>query len=142
MEDRHARHRRREVDGRRRPVDGFRAASHKRFERLVAQALDSLPEELMAYLDNVQITVEDVPGPDPLGRGEELLLGLYQGVPRTRRDPDAGLLPDRITLFRRPLELRAATRHELASLVRETVVHEVAHHFGIDDDRLDELGWG
>jgi predicted Zn-dependent protease with MMP-like domain len=140
MEDRHARHRRREADGRRRPQDGFRALSLERFERLVVRALDTLPEGLLAYLDDVHVTIEDVPGADPLGRGDELLLGRYQGAPRTPRDGDAG--PDRITLFRRPLEMRAATRHELESLVRETVVHEVAHHFGIDDDRLDELGWG
>jgi predicted Zn-dependent protease with MMP-like domain len=142
MDDRHARLRRREVDGRHRPADGFRALSRERFERLVGRALDSLPDDLLDHLDNVQITVADVPPDDPLGGGDELLLGLYQGVPRTERGFEGGTLPDRITLFRRPLEARAANRHELEALVRDTVVHEVAHHFGIDDDRLDELGWG
>jgi predicted Zn-dependent protease with MMP-like domain len=142
MDDRHGRHRRGEVDGRQRPADGYHTPTPPRFERLVARALDSLPDDLLDHLDNVQITVADVPDADPLGRGEEVLLGLYQGVPRTERDLEGGLLPDRITLFRRPLEARAATRHDLQALVRDTLVHEVAHHFGIDDDRLDELGWG
>jgi predicted Zn-dependent protease with MMP-like domain len=142
MDDRHARHRRGEVDGHRRPADGYRAMGRGRFERLVGRALDSLPDDLLDHLDNVQITVEDVPDADPLGRGDEVLLGLYQGVPRTERDLASGLLPDRITLYRRPLEARATSRHDLQALVRETLVHEVAHHFGIDDDRLDELGWG
>ena len=142
MDDRHARLRRREADGRQRPADGFRALSRERFERLVGRALDSLPDDLLDHLDNVQVTVADVPPNDPLGDGDELLLGLYQGVPRTERGFEGGTLPDRITLFRRPLEARAANRHELEALVRDTVVHEVAHHFGIDDDRLDELGWG
>jgi predicted Zn-dependent protease with MMP-like domain len=142
VDDRHARHRRTGADRRRRPVDGFRARSAARFERLVDDAVTSLPPDLLAYLDNVQLTVEDLPAPDPLGEGDELLLGLYQGVPRTEREFGAASLPDRITLFRRPLEARAQTKAELAELVRETVVHEIAHHFGIDDDRLDDLGWG
>ena len=104
--------------------------------------MSSLPRDLLAYLDNVQITVEDVPPATPTGDEDELLLGLYQGIPRTERDFEGGWLPDRITLFRRPLEARARNRRELAVIVRDTVVHEIAHHFGIDDDRLDELGWG
>jgi predicted Zn-dependent protease with MMP-like domain len=142
MDDRHARHRRSDADRRRRPVDGFRARDLRRFERLVDDAVGSLPGELLDYLDNVQITIEDVPPADPMGEGDELLLGLYQGIPRTERELGGGWLPDRITLFRRPLEARARTKRELADIVRETVVHEIAHHFGIDDDRLDELGWG
>jgi predicted Zn-dependent protease with MMP-like domain len=142
MIDRHARHRRRPADVRRRPIDGFRTLSAARFERVVEQALLTMPEHLLAHLDNVQITVADVPPPASDGGTDEVLLGLYEGVPRTERDFGAALLPDRITLFRRPLELRARSRRELAELVRETVVHEIAHHFGIDDDRLDELGWG
>ena len=142
MDDRHARYRRTDADRRRRPVEGFRASGTARFERLVDDAIATLPTELLGYLDNVQVTVEDVPPSDPLGGGEELLLGLYQGVPRTERHLGAPHLPDRITLFRRPLEARAHDKQDLADLVQETVVHELAHHFGIDDDRLDELGWG
>jgi hypothetical protein len=74
--------------------------------------------------------------------GGELLLGLYQGVPLTERGAGYfGVLPDRIVLFRRPIEARARSDADLAELVREVVLHEVAHYFGIDDDRLDELGW-
>jgi predicted Zn-dependent protease with MMP-like domain len=142
--DRHARHQRSPVDPRRRPVDGFRPLRPGAFERMVEDALSSLPPDLLAYVDNVQIVIEDVPPPDALGDGEDgILLGLYEGVPRTERSFDAPpVLPDRITLFRKPLEARCRSRSELALVVQETVVHEIAHHFGIDDDRLDELGWG
>ena len=103
----------------------------------------SLPGPLLDRLDNVEITVEDVPPADALEDGQEIvLLGLYQGVPQTERGWGDPMLPDRITIYRRPLELRALGRIDLAELVRETVVHEIAHHFGIDDDRLDEMGWG
>ncbi len=141
MDDRHARYRRATADRRRRPVDGYRSLTRDRFDRLVDDALASLPQELLDYIENVQIVVEDVPPGNALGQGDEVLLGLYQGVPRTVRSADLPLLPDRITLYRRPIEARATTKAELADVVRETVVHEVAHHFGIDDDRLDELGW-
>ncbi len=138
-QDRHGRRRRTPVDPLRRPSDGYRALDAHRFDRLVGDALDDLPESLRRQIDNVHVTVEDVPpaGPD----GDELLLGLYEGVPRTEREHGMAMLPDRITLFRRPIELRAGSRRELESIVRETVIHEVAHHFGIDDDRLDDLGW-
>ena len=141
--DRHARHRRSPVDRRRRPVDGYRPLRPGAFERMVDEALSSLPDELLSYVENLQIVVEDVPAPDVLGPGEdEILLGLYEGVPRTERTWDAPLLPDRITLFRKAIEARARNRAELELIVADTVVHEIAHHFGIDDDRLDELGWG
>lgn len=141
MDDRHARHRRRPVDPRGRPSDGYRTLDPDRFERLVADALDSLPAGLQAYLDNVEVVVEDVPDVDGDGAGG-VLLGLYEGIPQTERSWGQAALPDRITVYRRPHELRARTKRELADLVRETVVHELAHHFGIDDDRLDDLGWG
>ena len=141
-DDRHARRRRSPVDHRRRPVDGFRPLRPGAFERMVEDALSSLPPELLAYVDNVQIVIEDVPPEDVVDGEEIVLLGLYEGVPRTERGWDAPLLPDRITLFRKPLEARCRSRAELELVVQETVVHEIAHHFGIDDDRLDELGWG
>ncbi len=141
--DRHGRHRRSPIDPRRRPVDGYRPLRPGAFDRMVAEAVASLPAELLAYVDNVQIIVEDVPPPDLDGEGEDaILLGLYEGVPRTERGWDAPLLPDRITLFRKPIEARARNRAELEMIVQDTVVHEIAHHFGIDDDRLDDLGWG
>jgi len=142
MDDRHRRSRRAPVDRRRRPVDGFRATNRATFERMVVTAVAALPRELLQHLDNVQLTVEDVPPLRAMPDGEEVLLGLYEGVPKTERTWDAPHLPDRITLFRFPIEARARTRSELVEIVRETVVHEIAHHFGIDDDRLDELGWG
>lgn len=141
MDDRHARYRRAEVDRRRRPAEGFRVAGPRRFERLVDHALASLPAAFLAYVENVQIVVENVPPLDALGRGDEILLGLYQGVPRPARASDPPVLPDRITLYRRPIESRVTNKEDLLDLVREVVVHELAHHFGIDDDRLDELGW-
>lgn len=143
MDDRHARHRRRPPDPRKRPVAGHRALSSRGFDRLVDDAVAGLPAGLLGYLDNVEVTVEDVPPEDALEDGTEVvLLGLYQGVPQTERTWGAPMLPDRITIYRRPLEMRAGSREDLAELVRETVVHEIAHHFGIDDDRLDDLGWG
>ena len=141
MEDRHGRFRRRPTDPRRRPSDGYRATDRARFERLVDDAVSSLPPDFLERLDNVAIVVEEVPPAGGVDGEDEILLGLYEGVPRTERG-DAPYLPDRITLYRRPLEARARTKADLAAVIQETVVHEVAHHFGIDDDRLDDLGWG
>ena len=107
----------------------------ERFEEMVATALDGLPEELGKLMRNVAVVVEHGPGP----RG---LLGLYQGVPLTSRTSSyAGVLPDRITIYRRAICAICWTEAEVAGQVRKTVVHEVGHHFGISDERLDELGW-
>ena len=111
------------------------------FIRLVEEAVESIPEEFRDRLANVDFVVEETPRGDEVPGGE-LLLGLYQGVPLTERGAGYfGVLPDRIVLFRRPIEARARSDADLAELVREVVLHEVAHYFGIDDDRLDELGW-
>ncbi len=108
------------------------------FDDLVGQALDSIPTRLARVMDNVAVLVEDEPPVD----GPELL-GLYEGIPLTERDHwYAGVLPDRITVFAGPLMRRCASREEIVEQVRITVVHEVAHHFGIDDEELDELGYG
>jgi predicted Zn-dependent protease with MMP-like domain len=107
----------------------------ERFEEMVTDALDGLPEELGELMSNVAVIVQDDGGP----RG---LLGLYQGVPLTRRTTTyAGALPDRITIFRRAICAICDTEQEVVEQVRRTVVHEVGHHFGIDDARLRELGW-
>jgi predicted Zn-dependent protease with MMP-like domain len=107
----------------------------ERFEALVAEALDGIPEELGARMDNVVVQVRDA-APD------RHLLGLYQGIPLTRRETYGGLaLPDRITIYRLPICARCKDEAEVVEQVRITVIHEVAHHFGIDDDRLEELGW-
>lgn len=106
-----------------------------RFEEMVATALDSLPAELGRLMSNVAVTVEHDPGPPGL-------LGLYEGIPLTSRTTQyAGVLPDRITIYRQAICAICRTEAEVADQVRRTVIHEIAHHFGIDDDRLDELGW-
>jgi predicted Zn-dependent protease with MMP-like domain len=108
-----------------------------RFEDHVRNALDSLPGDLRRAMENVAVVVEDENAEDPD------LYGLYLGVPLTERGSGyAGSLPDKIEIYRRPLEEDFG--HDAALLedeIRITVVHEIAHHFGIDDDRLDELGW-
>lgn len=107
----------------------------ERFESMVSQALDGLPEELGELMSNVAVTVQHEAGP----RG---LLGLYQGVPLTRRTTFyAGALPDRITIYRRAICAVCDTEPEVVEQVRRTVVHEIGHHFGIGDARLRELGW-
>jgi predicted Zn-dependent protease with MMP-like domain len=105
-----------------------------RFEDLVAEALDGIPDELGRHLDNVVVVVND----DPPGG----LYGLYQGIPLTRRANYGGMaMPDRITIYRRTILRRAGDEATVVAMVRRTVIHEVAHHFGISDERLRELGW-
>ncbi|HEX7096814.1 MAG TPA: metallopeptidase family protein [Acidimicrobiales bacterium] len=116
--------------GRAAPID----VPLERFEQLVADALDSIPPELGSLLDNVVVQVSD----EPAGR----LYGLYEGIPLTRRHNYGALaMPDRITIFRRTILRHATTEDRVVELVRRTVIHEVAHHFGISDARLRELGW-
>lgn len=115
------------------------------FEDLVARALEGLPAWVHAVMDNVEVTVAETPSAAQrrrLGLGPgETLLGLYEGVPQTRRTSGYGLvLPDKITLFRRPILAACRTPEEVQTRVRSVVIHELAHHFGIDDDRLRELG--
>ena len=107
-----------------------------RVEQLVADALNEILAELWRLMDNVCGTVEDEPE-------EPGLLGLYDGIPLTERDGGyAGMvMPDRILLYRLPICEMCETEEDVVETVRDTVIHEVAHHFGIDDDRLDELGW-
>ena len=111
--------------------------NRQRFEELVGEALDEVPEELLDLMDNVVVLVEDDPPPD-----EPDLLGLYEGHALTERGFDyTGVLPDRITLYRRPILRICDTEDDVVEEVAVTVVHEIAHHFGIDDARLHELGW-
>ena len=111
--------------------------TRERFEELVAEALDQVPAELSALIDNCVVLVEDEPPAD-----DPDLLGLYDGTPLTERDSTyAGVLPDRITIFRNPTLEMCDTEDDVVDEVNVTVVHEIAHHFGIDDDRLHDLGY-
>ena len=122
--------------------------SDEEFEAAVGDALDAIPGELADQMDNVVVLVRDEPEPELLTAddynedGLPTLLGLYDGVPLTERD-DAWsvVLPDRILIFKGPLERWCSNREELSAEIGVTVIHEIAHHFGIDDDRLHELGW-
>lgn len=108
----------------------------ERFAALVDQALDELPDRFWARLDNVAVVVEDVNAEDPS------LLGLYEGIPQTDRWEYSGVLPDKITVYRLALCEMCGDETELVEQVKITVVHEVAHHLGIEEDALHELGWG
>ena len=121
-----------------------RAVHHRPFESLVDEALASIPMPFAAALEEVAIVIADEPSAEQL-RGEgidpaETLYGLYEGVPRTEWGADWATEPDRITLFRLPLEADFPDPDDLADEVWVTVVHELAHHLGIDDERLHELG--
>jgi predicted Zn-dependent protease with MMP-like domain len=115
------------------------------FEQMVADALDEIPPELGREMENVAVVVEDWPTARQLASvaAGGMLLGLYEGIPITRRGPlsYAGVAPDRITIFRGPLSRLASDDADLARRVRVTVLHEVGHYFGMSDDRLRDLGW-
>jgi len=114
------------------------------FEAAVSDALDSIPTKLARAMDNVAVFIDDDYEPRPGDDPDTVLLGLYEGVPLTERDSwwDAGSLPDRITIFREPILEICDSREDVIHEVAVTVVHEIAHHFGISDERLHELGWG
>ena len=127
------------------PRQRVERARERAFERLVIKALDGLPPEIQAMLDNVDVVIEDEPSAEQLGpeaEPDETLFGLYQGIPLTERGSSYSMvLPDKISIFRGPLEREFRTATEIARQVRITVIHELAHHVGIDEDRLEELGW-
>ena len=108
----------------------------ERFEELVADALDEIPDDLWRLVDNVAVRVED-------GHPGSGLLGLYQGIPLTKRDAGYGgmVMPDQISIFRLPILARCGDEADVVRQVRVTVIHEIGHHFGIGDARLHELGW-
>ena len=118
--------------------------SHLPFERLVERAVAGIPDPFRAALAEVAIVIDDEPTPEQRRDNDlpdgEMLYGLYEGVPRTEYAADWSPVPNRITLFRLPLEEDFPDPRDLAEEVRITVIHELAHHLGIDDDRLDELG--
>jgi predicted Zn-dependent protease with MMP-like domain len=110
--------------------------SNERFEELASEAVASLPESLSSHMDNVVILVED----EAPGRN---LFGLYQGIPLTKRSvlSYSGVMPDRITLYQTTICRVCDSEDDVRAQVRKTVIHEIAHHFGISDPRLTELGW-
>ena len=120
--------------------------SRRRFEQLVSGAIDALPEALLDTIENVAVLVEDEPSAAQAAQVDGTagaLLGLYEGIAQTRRSPlgYSGAMPDRVTLFRLALSAISNDEDELYDHVYETLLHEFAHHFGIDDDRLDDVGW-
>lgn len=120
--------------------------SRKRFEALVAAALRDIPPDLRRALDNIEVVVDDWPTEEQLADldlgPEDLLFGLYQGTPLPERSPLLPYtLPDVITIFHGPLEESCESEEEMKEEIRRTVVHEIAHYFGIDEDRLAELGY-
>ena len=118
--------------------------SEAAFRDLVADALDSLPQDVTELMDNVEVVVEDEPPAEslaPLPRGSTLF-GEYRGFPLTARGVNyEGALPDKISIFKGPIERVARTPNGIREQVRRTVIHEIGHHFGMDEDRLEELGW-
>jgi predicted Zn-dependent protease with MMP-like domain len=119
----------------------------QRFEWLVAKAVDSLPDEFRDRLENIDVVVEDQPTPHQLRsvnrKRRETLLGLYEGVPLTKRSRHYGLVaPDKITIFQKPIESICRNDAEIVNRIQRVVLHEIAHHFGISDARLKELGMG
>ena len=117
----------------------------RRFERLVEQAIENLPEEFRERLENIDIVVEDTPTRAQLrgGKRGETLLGLYEGVPLTERGNNYGFVtPDKVTVFQKAIESFCKNDNEIVAEVGRVVIHEIAHHFGISDARLEELGLG
>ena len=121
-----------------------RVRTHVSFDRLVERALAAIPSPFREHLAEVAIVIDDEPSLDQLRSNDmdsdESMYGIYEGVPRTEYGADWAAMPNRITLFRLPLEEDFPDPDDLAEEVRITVIHELAHHLGIDDDRLDELG--
>ena len=117
----------------------------EKFEALVARAISGLPAEFQDRLENVDVVVEDWPAPQQLRKAKlrghgNMLLGLYEGVPLTKRDRAYGLvLPDKITIFQKPVEAMCRSEKQIEREIQQVVQHEIAHHFGISDARLEEL---
>ncbi|MBI5303168.1 MAG: metallopeptidase family protein [Chloroflexi bacterium] len=119
--------------------------SQHEFEAVVAQTLDDLPRDLARHIANVAIVVEEIPDDDTLDAADVddplTLLGFYHGIPLTERTHDYGLVPpDKISIYRQPILASCLDDNAVRACIRRTVLHELAHYFGIDDDRLEELG--
>ncbi|UJH71313.1 metallopeptidase family protein [Ornithinimicrobium sp. INDO-MA30-4] len=120
-------------------MEGHLTLTEEEFEAAIGDALDQIPTQLLDAMDNVVIIAAREPDPEDATE----LLGLYEGVPLAERGGGMdGMLPDCIRIFQGPLERACSTREELIDEIAVTVVHEIGHHFGIEEDRLHELGWG
>ena len=112
----------------------------KKFGELIGEAIDSLPPQFAQKLNNVAVVVQDSPADDQLRElglsKEDLLFGLYQGIPQTKRGHYSGVLPDKITIFKKAIEAVAKTEDEVKEKIRDTVMHEIGHHFGLSDEDL------
>ncbi|HEY4641967.1 MAG TPA: metallopeptidase family protein [Thermoanaerobaculia bacterium] len=117
----------------------MQSISRNEFEDIVQEALDDLPEQFAALLDNVAVVVEEEPTDDDLDvmdEGASELLGIYRGVPKTRRTYDMMLLPDQIAIFRGPILRVTRNRRDAVTQIRQTVIHELGHYFGLGDDEM------
>lgn len=116
--------------------------SDDEFDAAVSDALDLIPEQLASKIENVAVFVEDAYQPEPWEDPDTVLLGLYEGIPLTERGGEPWAMPDRITLYKSAIEDICETQQDVVDQVTVTVVHEIAHHFGIGDATLHRLGWG
>jgi predicted Zn-dependent protease with MMP-like domain len=114
---------------------------HEQFRSLVGEALDQLPEQFHRMMRNVEVVVEDRPPSSVQGRFKGLILGLYQGVPLNRRSHQAMALPDKISIYKRNIEQVCSTSDEVKQQIRITVMHEIGHHFGLNEHEIREAGY-
>lgn len=116
--------------------------TQEKFEEMVKEGIGAIPERFLEKLDNVDIVIEDEPTPYQLSklraRKSSIIFGLYEGVPQTKRGPYGQVLPDKITIFKKPIERMAYSEKETKEIVKNTVWHEIAHHFGMDERRVRE----
>ncbi|MHC4605304.1 MAG: metallopeptidase family protein [Planctomycetota bacterium] len=119
--------------------------TRREFDKAVKEAMEGLPEGFRSRLKNISVIVQDAPSPrqsQRVGAGGGLLFGLYEGVPYSERGQGyTGALPDRITIFKSPIEKACRTREEVVRCIRDTVLHEVGHYFGMNEDQLEDLGY-
>lgn len=118
--------------------------SDEEFDQILLEAVESLPDEFKNKLDNVEIVVEESPSAEVLKKfpKDRLLLGLYQGIPHKRRTSHYGLvLPDKISIYKRNIEMVSASKDEIRERIRKTLLHEIGHHFSLTDKDLRRLGW-
>lgn len=116
--------------------------SDDEFDDAAARALEMIPDELASKIDNVAVFVEDRYQPQPWEDPDTVLLGLYEGIPLTERGGEPWAMPDTITIYKEPILQMCETPEEVVEQITITVIHEVAHFFGIDDETLHRLGWG